>query len=43
MKCYKQHTKEQQYQISGLKKAGLNQSQIVDEVGVDKSTISREF
>lgn len=31
------------YRISGLKKAGLNQSKIDDEVGVYKSTISREF
>ena len=29
--------------ISGLKKAGLNQSRIAEEVGVNKSTISREF
>lgn len=43
MKHYKQLTREQRYQISGLKKAGLNQSQIADEVGVHKSTISREF
>jgi IS30 family transposase len=43
MRHYKQLTGEQRYQISGLKKAGLNQSQIVDEVGVHKSTISREF
>lgn len=43
MKHYKQLTSEQRYQISGLKKAGLNQSQIADEVGVHKSTISREF
>jgi len=43
MKHYKQLTKEQRYQISGLKKAGLNQSRIADEVGVNKSTISREF
>ena len=28
---------------SGLKKAGLNQSQIADELVVHKSTISREF
>ncbi|WP_049785322.1 helix-turn-helix domain-containing protein [Nitrosomonas sp. Is79A3] len=32
MKHYKQLTSEQRYQISGLKKAGLNQSQIADEV-----------
>lgn len=43
MKHCKQLTEEQRYQISGLKKAGLNQSQIADEVGVHKSTISREF
>ena len=43
MKHYKQLTREQRYQISGLKKSGLNQSQIADEVGVHKSTISREF
>lgn len=43
MKHYKQLTSEQRYQISGLKKAGLNQSQISDEVGVHKSTISREL
>src|SRR5665648_953676 len=43
MNHYKQLTREQRYQISGLKKAGLNQSQIADEVGVHKSTISREF
>ncbi len=43
MKHYKQFTREQRYQISGLKKAGLNQSQIAAELGVHKSTISREF
>ncbi|SIO25193.1 IS30 family transposase [Nitrosomonas cryotolerans] len=43
MNHYKQLTREQRYQISGLKKAGLSQSQIADEVGVHKSTISREF
>ena len=43
MKHYKQLTSEQRYQISGLKKAGLNQSQIADELVVHKSTISREF
>ncbi|MBY0483717.1 hypothetical protein [Nitrosomonas sp.] len=32
MKHYKQLTREQRYQISGLKIAGLNQSQIADEV-----------
>ncbi len=43
MKDYKQLTREQRYRISGLKKADLNQSGIADEVGVNKSTISREF
>ncbi len=43
MKRYKQLTIEQRYQISGLKQAGLKQSQIAGEVGVDKSTISREL
>jgi transposase, IS30 family len=36
-------TGEQRYRISGLKKSGLKQSQIADEVGVHKSTISREL
>lgn len=43
MKPYKQLTKEQRYQIYGLKQAGLKQSQIAEKVGVNKSTISREF
>ncbi len=43
MQHYKQLASEQRYQISGLKKAGLKQSQIAGEVGVDKSTISREL
>ena len=43
MKRYKQLTSEQRYQISGLLKAGCKQSQIADDVGVDKSTISREL
>ncbi len=44
MTHYKQLTRKQRYQISSLKKtAGLNQSRIADEVGVNKSTISREF
>ena len=43
MKHYKQLTSEQRYQISGLKKAGLKHCQIATEVGVHKSTISREF
>ncbi len=43
MKQYKQLTSEQRYQIYGLKQAGLKQCQIAGKVGVDKSTISREF
>ena len=43
MKKYKQLTSEQRYQIYGLKQAGLNQTQIAQKMGVDKSTISREF
>ncbi len=43
MKRYKQLTSEQRYQISGLKKASLKQEQIADEVGMNKSTISREL
>lgn len=43
MKRYTQLTCEQRYQISGLMKAGRSQSQIADEVGVHKATISREL
>jgi len=43
MKKYKQLTSGQRYQIYGLKQAGLDQTQIAQKVGVDKSTISREF
>lgn len=43
MQNYKQLTSEQRYQIYGLKQACLKQSQIAEKVGVDKSTISREF
>lgn len=43
MKQYKQLASEQRYQIYGLKQAGLNQTQIAKNIGVDKSTISREF
>ena len=43
MKHYKQLTSEQRYQISGLKRAGLKQSQIANEFGMHKSTISQEF
>jgi IS30 family transposase len=43
MKKYKQLPSGQRYQIYGLKQAGLNQTQIAQKIGVDKSTISREF
>ena len=43
MKHYKQLNQEQRYQISGLLKAGLKQTKIAAEVGVDKGTISREL
>lgn len=43
MKPYTQLTREQRYQISGLKKAGFTQAAIAQEVGVHKSTISREL
>lgn len=43
MKHYSQLTQEQRYHISGLNKSGWNQTQIAHELGVNKSTISREF
>ncbi len=43
MRNYTQLTSEQRYQISGLKKAGFCQAHIASEVGVHKSTISREL
>jgi IS30 family transposase len=43
MKQYTQLDHDQRYQISGLHQAGWNQTQIADEMGVHKSTISREF
>jgi len=39
MKHYNQLNREQRYQISGLKKAGLNLSEIADEVGVDEGPL----
>ena len=41
MNSYKQLNQEQRYQISGLLKAGLKQTQIAAELGVNKATISR--
>jgi IS30 family transposase len=43
MKRYTQLNQEQRYQIYGLHKAGWNQTDIAKEMGVNKSTISREF
>jgi IS30 family transposase len=40
---HKQLTQEQRYHIYGLWRAGFNQVQIAEEIGVNKSTISREF
>lgn len=40
---YTQLTQEQRYQIYSLKKIGCNQTEIAENVGVDKSTISREL
>jgi len=43
MRHYTQLTIEQRYQISGLKKAGFDQSRIASDLNIHKSTISREF
>jgi IS30 family transposase len=40
---YRQLTLEKRYQISALKKAGLNQKSIALEIGVHPSTVSREL
>lgn len=40
---YRQLTLEKRYQISALKKLGKNQSYIANEIGVHKSTVSREL
>ena len=40
---YKQLTLEKRYQISALKKLGMSQSYIANEIGVHKSTVSREL
>ena len=42
MTGYTQLTWEQRYQIYALMKAGFNQTQIASEIGVHKSTVSRE-
>lgn len=43
MKHYRQLTQVQRYQISALRKVGKFQTYIADEIGVHKSTISREL
>ena len=43
MKHYSQLTQEQRYHISALQKAGNTQTNIALEVGVHKSSISREI
>ncbi len=43
MSTYTQLTQVQRYQIYALMKAGHNQSEIADIVGVHKSTVSREL
>ena len=43
MKGYKQLSFEQRYHISGLRKARFKPMHIADEVGVNRSTISREL
>lgn len=43
MRRYAQLTQEQRYQIHAFKKAGFNQTQIAQEIGVHKATICREM
>ena len=43
MNQYTQLTKELRYQIYGLKQSGMNQTEIAEKIGVNKSTILREF
>ncbi|NKB61040.1 MAG: IS30 family transposase [Gammaproteobacteria bacterium] len=43
MSHYTQLTREQRYQIFALKKVGISQKAIAEEIGVNKSTISREL
>ena len=43
MKKYKQLTVEQRYQIEALLQAGLSQTLIANQLGVHRSTISREL
>ena len=43
MRKYKQLTHKERYQIYALIKEGLNYTQIARNIGVNKSTISREI
>ena len=43
MRAYHRLTEGQRNQVYALKKAGLKQYAIADQIGVSKSTISREF
>lgn len=43
MRKYQQLAIEQRYQIYAFRKAGMSQKGIADEIGKDKSTISREL
>lgn len=43
MRTYTQLTQEQRYQISAMKKSGNSQKEIAVEIGVHKSTLSREL
>ncbi len=43
MSGYTQLTQAQRYQIEALLKAGHQQTEIAEVLGVDKSTISREL
>ena len=43
MRNYKQLNQTQRYQIDILKKAGKNQKQILELLGLSESTISREL
>ena len=43
MKSYTQLTQEQRYQIYALKKANYSQTEIAQEIGMHKATISREL
>lgn len=43
MRSYTQLTQDQRYQIHAYMKAGFNQTRVALEIGVHKSTVSREF